>query len=98
MESHWSRPISAALVAKTDMIVVMEVWQLDALRRSNLGIHDRLFLLSPMGAATAPRPTGYSAMNIEDPYGGELGRFVACFDRIERCIHGLIQEIRCRER
>lgn len=94
---HRSRPMSAALAEKWDMIVVMEVWQLSALRKSSLGIHDRLFLLSSLEAATAPRPMGYSAVNIEDPYGGSLERFVACFERIERCIRGLFQDIGCRE-
>ena len=91
--SHRSQPISAELVATWDMIVVMEVWQLDALRKSALGIRDRLFLLSSMGGAKAPKTTGYSAVNIEDPYGGSLEGFVGCFERIERCIRGFFQDI-----
>lgn len=96
LTSHRSRPISEALAASWDMIVVMEVWHLDAVRSAHAGINDRIFLLPSMEGQTAVKRVGYAGVNIEDPYGGALEAFVVCFGRIETCIRGLFRSIGSR--
>lgn len=97
LKSHRSQPLTPQLSKAWDMIIVMEVWQLEAIRKVELGIRDRVFLLASMEEPRAQAAVGYTAMNIEDPYGGSDSAYDLCFNRIQRSVSGLLERLRAME-
>lgn len=82
LENHRSQSISLELVKSYDMIIAMEVWQYAALQSSFEQYLDKLFLLPRLDSNRSGAEQGYAAFNIPDPYGGPVGAFEKCFERI----------------
>lgn len=90
LENHRSQSISLDLVKSYDMIIAMEVWQYIALQSSFGQQREKLFLLPLLGSKGPTTYSGYAAFNIQDPYGCPPSAFDECFQRISRCIEGLL--------
>lgn len=88
LENHESQLISLKLVESYDMIVAMEAWQHAELRSRFVDQQGKIFLLPLLGPDEDL--SGYSACNIEDPYGGPPSLFRECFDRIQNCIRNFL--------
>lgn len=91
LESHRSQSISLELVKAYDMIIAMEVWQYVELKASFNRYQEKLFLLPLLDANNRGKERGYTAFNIQDPYGGPPSAFEECFTRIGRCIESVFQ-------
>jgi protein-tyrosine phosphatase len=93
LENHRSQSISLELVKSYDMIIAMEVWQYAELQ-SSFGQHQgKLFLLPLLDANGQAKERGYTAFNIQDPYGGPPSAFEECFERVARCIERVFQAV-----
>ncbi len=86
LEEHRSQSISLELVESYDMVIAMETWQYAELRSSFEHHHEKFFLLPFLDPVGMSKEWGYSAFNIQDPYGGPAGDFEKCFGRIRQCI------------
>jgi protein-tyrosine phosphatase len=93
LENHRSQPISLKLVEAYDMIVAMEGWQYTWLRAAYQDHQQKVFLLPLLISEELDKKYGYIAFNIEDPYGGRISTFEACFKRIETCIDAFLKSI-----
>jgi protein-tyrosine-phosphatase len=85
LRRHTAAQVTAETVAKADVILVMEVSHLVALRRRFPEARAKTFLLSCL-APEAP-------LEIEDPFGGDESRFEACFDALARAVTPLIRNL-----
>jgi len=82
LSSHAASRLELALVAKSDVIFVMEIPQLLALRRRFPEARAKTFLLSCLAPDTP--------LEIRDPVDGNESVFEACFDHITRAVHPVI--------
>lgn len=78
LSSHAASRLDPALVAKSDVIFVMEIPQLLALRRRFPEARAKTFLLSCLAPETP--------LEIRDPVDGDETVFQACFDHITRAV------------
>ncbi len=93
MDRHQSKAISAELCRHADMILVMEAWQLKAVRSRFPQYNDRVYLLSQFDRNDFQDEYGWHKYNIMDPYGkGEI-EFHRCFKRIKACINTLFEQV-----
>ncbi len=92
LHRHGSIPINGAHCRNADMILVMEVRQLARMRRDFPQFQDRVFLLSQFESDPDHQLNGWHRYNIADPYGQGDAAFRQCFERIERCLHGLLAQ------
>jgi protein-tyrosine-phosphatase len=76
LSRHTARPVAPECVAKSDLIFVMDVPQLVALRQRFPEAHRKTFLLTCL-APEAP-------LEVDDPVDGDESVFQACFDHISR--------------
>lgn len=90
LENHRSQSISLDLVESYDMIIAMEAWQYAELQSSFEHHRKKLFLLPLVDSNGQVKQHGYAAFNIQDPYGGPSSAFEECFERISKCIRGLL--------
>lgn len=81
LSAHRSLPVDAAMIARADLVLAMEVHQLEALRAAYPAHAARFALLRDL----APLPHGLLA-EIDDPYGGDLSDYSRCFRLIERSL------------
>ena len=91
MHSHMSRPVTLELVQEYDIILAMEAWQVQKMKKQYPKYLRKFFLLPLFDPARPPRAEAISQYNIEDPYGKSADCFYASFRRIERCIENLVQ-------
>lgn len=95
LEGHRSQAISVELVAAYDMIIAMEAWQYEELRTLFRQHSEKLFLLPLLDSNGLGRGLGAADFNIQDPFGGPLSAYNACFSRILRnvkCLLGCIRD------
>ena len=92
MQSHTSRPLTLELVEEYDIIVAMEAWQVQKMKKQYPKYLRKFFLLPLFDSAKPPNTEAISQYNIEDPYGKSADRFYASFRRIERCIESLVKQ------
>ena len=78
LSSHAASRLDPALVAKSDVIFVMEIPQLLALRQRFPEARAKTFLLSCLAPETP--------LEIRDPVDGDESVFQACFDHITRAV------------
>lgn len=93
LEIHRSQSISEAMIEKYDMIVAMEAWQYIEVKSRFPCHRHKIHLLASFGGNGPKHERGYAAYNIADPYGGQLGDFDRCFERISHCVSGLASAI-----
>jgi len=95
LNGHKSRRLTQDMVQRFDMIIVMESWQFQALRKAFPSHHDKIFLL-PLFDVTGWTKLGhFFRYNIQDPYGQGPAEFSGCFQRIKSCVEGLFEEMQC---
>jgi protein-tyrosine-phosphatase len=82
---HVSSAVTPEAVATSDVIFVMDVAQLVALRRRFPASRGKTFLLSSL----APR----SERGVRDPVGGDESAFHACYAHISECVRPIARLI-----
>jgi protein-tyrosine phosphatase len=92
LQDHRSKGFQASMYADFDMIVAMEVSQYQVLAKKRTAKRAQLFML-PFFDNPDMRPGGYERYNVADPYGKGLEEFNRCFQRIERCLGGMVKAI-----
>lgn len=83
---HWSRPLSADMVARADLVLVMEEAHRNELMRRHPGAEGKVRLLksfSPFGAEGSP--------DIKDPHGLAPYHYRTCFAEIYFALEGLFR-------
>jgi protein-tyrosine phosphatase len=85
------RPVllTNALMADSDLVVVMEPSQAEALRAAYPESAATIVLLSLFD----DRARGFDRFHVEDPFMRPLGEFVACYERIDRAVANLLAAI-----
>ena len=79
MSRHQARPLTAALIRDSDLVLGMEQERVLAARALASESADRIHLLSAFHAAPGPTAEG-----IHDPIGGSPEIYAECLARIER--------------
>jgi protein-tyrosine-phosphatase len=79
---------------ENDVIVVMEAAQLSLLRSRFPHRREHLFLLSLLDQQSVG---AYERLNIRDPFGQPKGVFELCYQRVDRAVARLVEEISLRE-
>ncbi len=80
LSSHQSRPLHPDLIRQADLVLAMEPEQ----QRSICVVHHRTAATTMLLGDFDPEPVTTRA--IADPYGRQVGEFVECYRRIDRCI------------
>ena len=91
MNSHTSRPLTQELVEGNDIILAMEAWQLQKMKKQYPRYSRKFFLLPLFDPLRNSKTDAVAQYNIEDPYGKSADSFFASFRRIERCIENLLK-------
>jgi len=84
LSGHRTTPIQSLTLCKNDLLIAMEPWQVDHLRRE-LGSAYEYTLLGLWGEDAKPY--------IHDPYGGHGAYFDNCFQYIEKSVHEIARKI-----
>jgi glycosyltransferase involved in cell wall biosynthesis/protein-tyrosine-phosphatase len=85
LTGHAASPLAPDIVSSSDVIFVMDVPQLIAVRERFPEAWDRTFLLTCL-AADAP-------LEIGDPVDGDESRFQSCFDHISRAVRPIVHTL-----
>jgi protein-tyrosine phosphatase len=89
LRGHAASPLTRERVAASDLILVMDVWQLVELLRRFPEARQKTFLFTCL----AP----YVPLEVEDPVNGDRAMFEACFDHIARAAAPLVHAIRSHD-
>lgn len=92
LDSHRSRRINQDMIESFDMIIAMETWQFNNLKKSFPDFHKKICLLPLFDSRVNKSKGGFYRYNIQDPYGRNADIFNACFQRIKECIRKMIEE------
>ena len=92
LHEHKSRSIDNGIVNLYDMIIAMDMTQFNYLRKSFPHSKYKIFLLPLFEKKISPKDT-FLFYNILDPYGRSVEEFLACYQRIEGCLDGLLTEV-----
>jgi protein-tyrosine phosphatase len=90
LEVHTPVQLSPLLVRSFDLLVVMELRQLEAVRSRFPDAADRTVLLPLFGPAPAG---GYARYNIADPFGQPRPAFDRCYARIHEALEALLSQV-----
>jgi protein-tyrosine-phosphatase len=82
LSAHAASRLDVALVARSDVIFVMEIAHVLALRQRFPEARAKTFLLSCLAPETP--------LEISDPYDGDQSVFEACFDHITRAVRPVV--------
>ena len=93
IKEHRSTPVTAYLLARSDMIITMEASHFRYLENNFPQFKQRLFLLPLFGNGSVKLVRRFSSLNIADPYGMPAEEFKSCYCRITRHIDLLVREI-----
>lgn len=93
LNEHKSRGITRKLATSFDMIIAMEAWHIQQLRKYFPDLKDKVYLLSLFNIRHYRKYWSYKNNNILDPYGKPVEYYQECFKRIEECIVGLLSNI-----
>jgi protein-tyrosine phosphatase len=85
LTAHASQGLSLGILGAADAVLVMEQAHADQMLAQRPGLRN-VWLLS--GFESPPGP-----LDIEDPYGGTIEQYRACFARLERAVAGLVQAV-----
>jgi protein-tyrosine-phosphatase len=88
LSSHRAVPVTSALVAAADVILVMDVVQLATVTRRFFRARQRTFLLTSL-APDVP-------LEITDPAGRDDATVDACLDHVERALKPIIEIMAAR--
>ena len=87
LSGHRSQPLTAELLAASDMIVVMTAEHRFHLLEVYPEVGNRVFLIKSFGTSKVPA-------DVSDPYGGSLNTYKRIRDEIDRALSDLILFIR----
>ncbi len=82
---HAASPVTPEAVATSDVIFVMDIAQLSAMRQRFPEARAKTFLLSCL----APK----SALEVRDPFDGNESLFQACFAHISECVRPIVSQL-----
>ncbi len=91
MTDHRSQPLTMEMMQKTDAIFVMEIPQLNQLKRQFPFAADKIYPLALFEDRETAPAGGYEKYNIQDPYGKSASEFLRCYRRISRCVNYFLQ-------
>ena len=86
LNGHMSREISYTLIDEYDLIIVMEAWQYNYLRRKYRVFKNKIFLLPLFERQEGAPGSFYDICNIKDPYGKSVMEYDECFNKINKCL------------
>jgi protein-tyrosine phosphatase len=94
LDDHLPTQLTRDLVARHDVVLVMEASQQRELQAAYPEIQDRIFLMplfddSPAGA--------YERCNLPDPFGQPIEVFEACYTRIDRVLRCWVSAVKAAE-
>jgi protein-tyrosine phosphatase len=92
-QNHKSKQLDYSLMEASDLVVVMEKWQYEYLRKIFLEFRNKIFLLPLIDSGNPGIYDQYSKYNIQDPYGRNISSYIECYGRIERCIDIMFSRI-----
>ena len=85
LKEHKTTPIMYMVLKKTDLLIAMEPWQAEFLKRHLM----RGYGSTLLGLWFDPvRP------HIQDPYGSSYGYFNYCFEYIERSVNAISEKVK----
>lgn len=96
LDDHKSKKINHELINSSDIILVMEPWQMKALKKSFSdvqNIQNKIFLMSSFDKQESGIKENFHRYTIFDPYGQLADQFELCFNRIEKCLLELLTKI-----
>jgi len=82
---HAASPLTGERVAASDLILVMDVWQLVELLRRFPEARDKTFLFTCLAPGVP--------LEVQDPVNGDWAMFEACFDHITQAAAPLVRAI-----
>jgi protein-tyrosine phosphatase len=92
LSNHRSKGIDRVDLYSADMIIAMENWHFRALRKQYPHLKHKIFLLPLFDPSGNAKCRGFDRYNIHDPYSTTLQEFIACFQRIERCVRAVLDD------
>ncbi len=93
MAQHIPAQVDEKTVQNADMVFVVEPKQKEELERKYPECKEKIYLLAFFENNWKQKYSGWHRYHIEDPYGQERVQFAQCFERIERCVDGLLANI-----
>lgn len=85
LSRHRSRPLLPAAITRNTLILVMATSHVSGV--TAIAPKARVYLLDEYGS------NGLSALNVADPYGGDLEDYRAAADAIEGMLEGILDRI-----
>jgi len=98
LESRCAVALEENMIGEYDMVLVMEARQLDFFKSNFARFSRKAFLLPLFEQEAEGRYGSFERVNLADPYGGDIERFRATYQRIRRCLDGLLHELRIATR
>jgi protein-tyrosine phosphatase len=93
LQAHRAADVTPAELAAADVIVVMEVAHVEALRRRAPHVMSRVHLLPLYEADRAARYGGLERVNLLDPFSRGRDAFVHSYARIDAALRGFVAAI-----
>jgi protein-tyrosine phosphatase len=90
------RPVNVTVEAleASDIVFVMEVWQIDAVRRLSPAAAGRVHLLPLYEPNRRVAYGGFEQCHLVDPFGQNREAFVRCYHRIDAALRGFVAALR----
>jgi protein-tyrosine-phosphatase len=92
LQQHLAADVTPDVLLTADVIVVMEVAHVEALRRRAPEVMPRVHLL-PLYEEGAREYGGLERVNLVDPYGQGHEAFVHCYARVDAALQGFVRAI-----
>jgi protein-tyrosine phosphatase len=96
MEGHRSVLLDDDLVDSSDMLVAMEPKQVRVMQEKYPHKRDHFFLMPLFEKGWEKSYFGWQKYHLQDPYGKGRVAFFECFDRVQKCVHGLMAALKKR--
>ena len=96
LTAHRSVVLTTDLADTADMIVAMEQRQVDAIRKKYPHKKEYVYLLPLFENGWRKNYSGVNRYTILDPYGKSERDYLNSFNRVSRCVKGLLRQIDTR--
>lgn len=91
---HKARRVEAAMMERADLILTMTRDQKRLVLESWPQTAGKVFTLAEYGSAAEGGDEPAFALDIADPFGGDLSEYEACADQIERAVASVVDRLR----
>ncbi|HKO15626.1 MAG TPA: hypothetical protein VJU87_05265 [Gemmatimonadaceae bacterium] len=88
LSGHRSTLVTPALMARSDLVLVMDAVQADKARRLCAATPPRIIVLGDLD------PEWPNARTVRDPWNGDESAFEESYTRIDRCVRVLVSAMR----